>query len=48
MAILALILSVTAVLVAVATFMDKFFSDPKRDDRWRHALIDLFIKIDRS
>ena len=33
MAILALILSVTAVLVAVATFMDKFFSDPKRDDR---------------
>ncbi len=48
MAVLALILSVTAVLVAVGGVADKFFANPERDDRWRLALIALFVRFDET
>jgi len=48
MAALALILSVTAVLVAVGGVADKSLANPERDDRWRLALIALFVRFDET
>jgi len=48
MAVLALILSVTAVLVAVGGIADKFSANPERDDRWRLVLIGLFVRFDET
>lgn len=43
-----IILAATSLLVVLAAFVDRFYADPVRDDKWRIALIGLYSKIEDS